>query len=551
VRGARALPLALIALLGSPASARIVPDRQAFVFLVDGLSYRDALADPVVGALARAGGIGLMTNATETAAAAERTILDRLEQEGVMVVDLGPAAGEAVRTGIEETLAGADALDVLAVVAVVRPSEEMAERTGRLTPIVVASGEPGGLLSSGGHPGGLTSDTTRRDGVVSNVDVAPTVLDFLGTPIPDDGLGAPIRVGGRAPTELVDRYVQWRRSAAPVGLGVLAFALASLAVSLVLLLGPWRATSSVERVVALWVLLSVAVLVALVPASLLPDLRPLVVVVGVAVIGAFLASAALLAGRGSPTRPVALLAAAGLVLVVLDAALGWPTGTTPLLGGSALEGVRFFGLGNPYSGIVLSGAVLTAALLRPWTGVTLLAAAAFFAGLPFLGADLGGAITLSAVAAVWYGLRVRGRLGWREWALVGAAAVAGAALVVVTHLSLPPGATHVSRTVGGSGPVDLLRVVLHRLALNLRATTAVPAAWLAVLGVPFWLALAWRRPGRFRVLDRDPAWRDAVVVLAVGAMIGYVLNDTYGLTAVAFVFLSGAVAIPVLWSTNA
>jgi hypothetical protein len=550
VRGARALPLALLALLSSPASARVVPDRQAFLFLVDGLSYRDALSDPVVGALARAGGIGLMTNAMDSTAEAERSIRDRLEPAGAVVIDLGTATAE-VGDRIEETLAGAQGRGILAVVAVVRPSEAMAERTGTLTPIVLASGEGGKILASEGDPGGLTSDTTRRDGVVSNVDVAPTVLDFLDAPIPQDSVGSPIRVGGPAPTDLLERYVEWRSSSAPVALGVLAFALASLAASLLLLLGPWRASSPVQRGVALWVLFSVGLLVALVPASLLPDLRPVVAVAGVAVIGAFLAGAALLAGRGSPTRPVALLATAGLVLVVLDALFGWPTGTTPLLGGSALEGVRFFGLGNPYSGIVLSGAVLLAVMLRPWAGVTVLAAAALFAGLPFLGADLGGAITLSAVAALWYGLRVRGRLGWREWALVGAAAVAGAAIVVVTHLSLPPGATHVSRAVEGSGPVDLVRVLLHRLALNLRATTALPAAWLAILGVPFWLVLVWRRPGRFRLLDRDPAWRDAVIALGLGGMIGYVLNDTYGLTAVAFVFLSGAVAVPVLWSTSA
>jgi hypothetical protein len=551
VRGARALPLALAALLGSPASAQAVPERQAVLFLVDGLSYREALSDPVVGALARAGGIGLMTNAEDTPDEAERTIRDALEGAGASVEDLGRAAAGGVGARIEEVLAGADAGEVLAVVAVGWPSEEMEERSGTLTPLVLASGVPGDLLEARGVPGGLTSDTTGREGVVSNVDVAPTVLDFLDAPIPAAALGSPIRVQGGAPTALLDRYVQWRRSAAPVGVGVLSFALTALAAALVLLLGPWRVSGPVARSVALWTLLSVAVLVALVPASLLPDLRPAVATVGVAVIGAVLAGAALLAGGGRPTRPVALLAAAGLVVVVLDAALGWPTGATPLLGGSALEGVRFFGLGNTYAGIVVSGAVLSAALLRPWPGVAVLMAGAVFAGLPFLGADLGGAVTLFAVAALWYGLRVRGRLGWREWALVGAAAIAGTAVVVAAHLALPPGATHVSRAVEGSGPVDLLRVLLDRLVLNVRTTNAVPAAWLAVLGLPFWLVLAWRRPGRFRVLDRDPAWRDAVIALALGGMIGYVLNDTYGLAAVAFVFLSGAMVVPVLWWTSA
>jgi len=629
----------------------------ALLFLVDGLSYEEALADPVIGALVRSGGIGLMTNAGVTGPAADAALgagatIDRPFPEpvgtprGNAVLDVEdlPAPPEGAAPGLlaqrliaagrsvgyvtrccepgrrgsirgtltaidvagrihlglgldhrgnfglhglpqlyrgrfaradlvvldlDEWMPNADGVDfdvrrqlvtwvresaaeeLLVVVAVPSPSEEMEERTGTVTPIVVARGRPVELLRGDGETAGLTSDSTRLGGVVSNLDVAPTILDFLGMPIPDGMDGSPILVEGEAPTALHERYVEWRRSAGPVGLGVLAFALTALATALVLLVVPWNPGGRVRAAVALWVLFSVALLVALVPASLLPDLRPLAAALGVVVIGAILAAAAFVAARRSPTLEVALVAAVGLGLVVLDGALGWPTGVTPLLGGSALEGVRFFGLGNPYAGIVLSGALLTAALLRPWPGVVLLGAAGLFAGLPFLGADLGGGVTLFAVAAVWYGLRVRGRLAVPEWALVGAAAVAGLALLVIAHRTLPPGATHVARAFEGAGPGDLLGVFLDRLALNLRATTEVPAAWLAVLGLPAGLVVAWRGPGRFATLAREPAWRDAAIALALGGMIGYVVNDTYGMAAVTFTFLAGAVLVPALrWTSG-
>ncbi|MGH2676261.1 MAG: hypothetical protein ACRDH1_12715, partial [Actinomycetota bacterium] len=362
MRGARAA-LLLVLLLAAPASAQGASERRALLFLVDGLTYERALADPVIGALARAGGIGLMTNAE----ALERpdplpwlTIWNLLPDTTGRLVEVIGEVEDELLVLVAGTGAGA----------------------GTVTPVVLARGDPGELLAAEGSPGGLTSDTTRRAGVVSNLDVAPTIQRFLGAPTGETA-GSPIEVEGEAPTDLFERYLEWRRAAAPIGVTVLAFALTSLAAALVLLLGPWRGPGSP---VSVWVLFSTAVLVALVPASLLPDQRLPIVLPAVAAIGAALMAGALVAGRGSPTRPVAMVGAAGLVLVVLDAALGWPTGMTPLLGGSALEGVRFFGLGNPYAGIVLSGTVLVAALLRPWPGVVLLLGAALFAGLPFLGA---------------------------------------------------------------------------------------------------------------------------------------------------------------------
>jgi hypothetical protein len=532
VRGAGAA-LLLVLLLPAPASAQEASDDRALLFLVDGLTYEGAQADPVFGSLARAGGIGLMTNANPAEA---EDVIRPEPLPWLTIWNLLPDTTARLRQVIGEVDG-----DLLVIVAGIPSGPDT------VTPVVMARGRPDDLLSAEGEPGGLTSDTTRRAGVVSNLDVEPTLRRFLGAPL-GEAAGSPIRVDGEAPTGLVERYGEWRRSAAPVGLAVLIFALASLAAALVLVIGPWTGAG---RLVSLWVLFSTAVLVALVPAGLLPDLRLPVVLAAIAVIAALLTAGALAAGRASKTRPVALVAGTGLALVVLDAAFGWPSGLTPLLGGSALEGVRFFGLGNPYAGIVLSGAVLVAALVRPWAGVGLLFGAALFAGLPFLGADLGGGLTLFAGAAIWYSLRVRGRFGEREVILTAGVVLAGLALLVVAHTVLPSGATHVARAVEGAGPGDLLDVFLRRLRLNVEATSAVPAAWLAVLGLPVWLAVAWRPPGRFRnPLERDAAWRHAAAVLAVGGMLGYVLNDTYGMAAVTFVFVSAAMVIPTLRWTN-
>jgi hypothetical protein len=337
---------------------------------------------------------------------------------------------------------------------------------------------------------------------------------------------------------------------------VLGLAIASLLAGFVLVVGPWRASRRTWGVLAVPGLASVALLVTFVPASLLPSFRLPVVLGALAVGGGALVLLALRLGRGTPGGPVAVVAVAGMIVVAVDVAAGWRTGSTPLLGGSALDGERFFGMGNPYAGIVLSGAVLGAALLRTRWGVALMAGAAAFAALPFLGADVGGAITIAGAAGLWFGINRWGRLGWPAFVIAALSAVAALTLVLVTHELLPPGATHVSRALDApGGPLSLIEIFWNRLSLNLRTTSEVPSAWLAVLGLPFWLIVALAPPRRLRsALRPGSPWQRAAVVLAVSGMVGYVVNDTFGTASIAFLFLSAAVIFPALalrWSGEA
>jgi hypothetical protein len=549
VRGAgRALLLAAVSVLilplGAAAQVPFGEPPRALVFLVDGLSYEAALDDPVVARVALSGGIGLMTPTLSPVELSQdlRGVIDG--RSALMFPTSPDGVGTAVRQAVEEN-AGAGRILVLIVVP--EPSPAMRDRSGSITSVVMAKGRPDLVASPVLR--GLTSATTRRDGLVSNVDVVPTVLDFLGRPLPPDAPGAPIRVSEETPTELLGRYVRYRDVVRPVGLSILAAALATLAAALVLLLGRWEVSPTVARSVALVGLAGISLQVALLPGSWLPDYSWSVLLPVLGLVAAVVLLAAVAVGRRSPYAAVAMVAGAGLALVVVDAVLGWPSLLTPLLGGSALEGVRFFGLGNPYAGVVLAGAVLVAALLRPWAGVAVIAAAALFAGLPWAGADLGGGVTLFAVTALWWALRVRGRVGLSGLLVVAAAAVAGGVLLIALH-GLAAAPSHVTRAVeearGVGGVLETLR---DRLLLNVGATLRTPVVWPALIGVPVWLGVAWTRAGPFRpALEARPVWRDGLVALAVGGILGYLLNDTYGMASVAFIYLSLGAVYPALVS---
>lgn len=611
-----------------PALAGGTPERQVVLVLVPELSYARARSDPTLAALARAGGIGLLTTAggadrpertalaigagrpipglsggrptarpsgaglvvaegsvVEPSDAAEPGLLGAsLAAAGLAVgyVELGPgppgnaspgmlaamdragriplassagpdepAPSEVLRRAtlvvgsdpalIPLALEASPAREVLVVVVGAGASEQMRARGETVNAVVLARGDPRTLLARAGPPSGLTSATTRRAGVVAEVDLAPSVLAFLGLPVPETMVGSPVRVDGEPPTALYERYLELQRVVGPAGLTALAFGLLVLAVALVLVLGPARASARAARAVLAAVVLSASLLVAMLPASWLPSFTPASVGLTLAGTSVGIAAIALARGRGDARTAVASVAGIGLALVALDAALGWRSELTPMLGGGVLDGERFFGLGNAYAGVVLAGAVLGAARLPPRAAPWLLVGAAAFAGLPFLGTDLGGGATLAAAAGLWIGL-ARWRFGVRAWLLGLAGLAAGAALALVAGRVLPGGGAHLTRAADG-----LVPTLLERLATNVRTTSATPAAWLLLAGLAAWLVLACRTPARLLgALEADPRWRRALVVLSACGLLGWAVNDTYGLAGSAFTFACAAALAPVL-----
>lgn len=436
----------------------------------------------------------------------------------------------------------------LVIVAAPGPSPRMVRAKDELTPILV--GRFGGTDEVDGI-GTVTSDTTRRTGLVSNEDVAPTVLEFFGIDVPAEMKGAPIRtVSAGPPFELHQRHLENRRMSVPVQVGAYSVA-AAVGVGLVVAVRrrdrvrPWPAA----------LLPAVALAVPLLGVSLqaagrLPELSYWTVVPFVAlapVVGA-LAAWTLLRGRG-PLAPAAAVGAAVIAYFVVDALTGWPDTPFTFLGGTALDGARFYGLPNSALGLLVGAGLLVAASLHPWNGFVVLVGLGLFAGFPDLGADIGGAVTLFAAAGLWLGLAGRGRLAWRELGVTLLTVIAGLAVVLAANAWLAERPTHGTRFLQeaqGGGLGSVVTAVLDRLSIGVRLIARAPFTALPVLGLPIVLVLALRPPPALRgPLERWPTWRWVAVVSALAGIVAYVANDTgaaaagygFGIALAALVYL--------------
>ena len=412
------------------------------------------------------------------------------------------------------------------------------------------------LLVLGGDRVGLpTSDSTRRQGLVALEDIRPTLAG--GRSGGDDG--TPIRVVGNYGPVGAATWLD-RRVGALVLARTLAIPLLALVAVLALLalLAAWWARrrgsepARWERA-ALWLLaLTLALPAGYLAASVAEPLAARAVRAlfrglfrapgmapawGLAWLAAGLVVAAVLAGVAMRLHrrlaAPALLGGALLALVATGLLAGGEGLAQPLLGGSAWDGERFYGLGNGYFAFALAAAMLVICFtpLRARWAAALLGGLAVVDGLPWLGADVGGALTamLTAAAALVVLAPARPRLG-RVLLLAGLALVAAVAVALGGGLGGP--VTHAGRFADRllAGPGDAARVVADQLLRNLRLLAHSPFAWVGPLEVAAAGLIAVRPPPPLAELGD---WLRRVLGLgALGSLLLILLNDT-GVTATA------------------
>jgi hypothetical protein len=278
----------------------------------------------------------------------------------------------------------------------------------------------------------LTSDTTQTVGLVAARDLAPTWLHRLNVPIPVQMTGAVVHwtAVGKNWTELVqmDRQTRLNQDAQiPLfwGIGLLAPALIFPLIALYAFgrLAPGsrlcRMSSYVFCLLSAWPL---ALLLA-------PLVHPMTLAIYLVVIALLTALLALL------PSPMIIFSLTALTLIA-DGFTGTHLVSQSVLSSYALAGIRFYGIGNEYMGLLIGGGLLAAsalgqkALTRPgkpvhplpnlgegrrgtrrgegqWVTALWFALIVFVLSFPAFGAKAGGAVTATATFVLAW-LRLRG-----------------------------------------------------------------------------------------------------------------------------------------------
>jgi hypothetical protein len=390
-----------------------------------------------------------------------------------------------------------------------------------------------GLAGPGFEPGDLTSDSTRTDGYVLSTDLAPTILERFGLPVPSEMSGQPIATGGvvdpGAVEELGDRMAVIPGRRGPViGLALLAWVVALAATAT---LGRSQGLARpATRLVALSVvyLPSTLLIGAALQASL--GVEQLLVILGSPLLAALTAR-----GLGG-YRALGFASAVTVTAYALDVIAGSSLTALSLLGPNPGLGVRFYGIGNELEALLAvllvagTGAALSGFAPRasPRRAAVLFLLAGLGGAFVFaagrFGADVGAAIVFplgAAVAAATAAARSRS-------AVLAVAAVPVLALAALALVDLSSGAdAHLTRSVLDAGGLDQLGDVAQR-RLELSAHSfARPIVFVFLPLIALAAALAIARRERISAWLRPAPYVRAGLAGALAATIlGTLANDS-------------------------
>ncbi|MFZ5644400.1 MAG: hypothetical protein ACOY46_12490 [Bacillota bacterium] len=411
------------------------------------------------------------------------------------------------------------------------------------------------LMYGGNISGGLiVSPTTKRPGVIMNVDIAPTVLKFLGIPGYDSFTGRPAVVapGGydyKTITEMYSALVSVYESRPYLHKGYVLFQLVLLGVSLGFIFYRKKGKE---------VLKPFFLFVMSVPAAYL--LMPLLPSAGIPLSGLFLVAISVLMSliflkaekrfRMDSFMTVSLFT---VFVIGVDLLAGSPLQKVSIMSYDPIVGARFYGLGNEYMGVLIGAALVGTTLLiqalRRRRLISIIMTGAVYVFLlytiaaPGIGTNVGGTIAASAAFLVTFLLICGVGFTWQRVVTVAAAVVLIVAAFTVYDSGRPLQCqSHIGRTaasVASGGLDEIINIVTRKSEINIKLIkyTIWSRIFLASLGI---LALLFYRPPGIMegIRKRHPYIFKGLVGVVTGSIVALVFNDS-GVVAAATIMIFG------------
>jgi hypothetical protein len=398
----------------------------------------------------------------------------------------------------------------------------------KLTPVVIKGPEFG--------PGTLVSPSTRRAGVVTISDIAPTVMSLLNAKPIEPVFGRPVQyVGKRNAAESllkmnIDASEQGQRQPIMRASSIIESVIVVL-VTLAAMLGVSRPL----RKLASWAaLIPLAITIAMLYLPLIYSGGLVGAAVWLTILTALVMLIFLVIFQ-EPLRAFVWLCAVVVLSLMIDLLRGAPLISTSIAGYSLIEGARYYGIGNELMGTMLGSAIIGAGLAlsnwnaRPqmkWIAVGVIyTLTLIFIGFPMLGVNFGGA--LAAVVGLGTAVLARRRKlpGWRALAAVVILMAIAVGLLVGTDIVRGGSAqTHVGRALSSTAG-GMLMFAERKIALNFMLLATSLWSRLLVLSLVGTAALMWFGSRKVnRLLSAEE--KAAALGTFVGVVGAFCFNDS-------------------------
>lgn len=414
------------------------------------------------------------------------------------------------------------------------PAREQVGNKNLFTP-VIAYGE-------GIERGFLTSSATRRDYVVANTDIAPTVLQYFGlndqtgtmigrpfitTPADGDTLQA--AQGLCSLTSTVNRLrVPLIKGYVVLQIIIILLALASIF---------WL--KEISRFVEIAIVALVAFPLVLLPLGKLPagpDWMYILVAIAATI---FISWALMRLFHGNAFTSFFALSLGTVVLLSFDLLTGTSMIQSSVLGYDPMAGARYYGIGNEYMGILLGSTIATAAIFyerfKGRSGLLLVALLfafeSYLIASPHLGANSGG--MLAGPFAFLVTFLLLGEVRMRPRTVLAALGVAVLILASVAFYDMTRPIelqTHIGRAanqIASGGWTQGLIIIMRKLAMNLKLIRYTIWSWVFIVILLVLALLVYRPVGAMAQLRQErPYIVKGFGGIITGALVALAVNDS-------------------------
>ncbi len=414
----------------------------------------------------------------------------------------------------------------------------------RLSPVIISG--------SGVRDGILSSDTTRREGIIGNVDISPYIASFFSSNI-NLFTGKPIYV-----LDKENKFTYIRDLNNQTGflyknrLNVLfSFAIYEIIVSFLVFLTIQfirKPRLKLYKLLEYLLLSNMAIPIALL---ILPIFRPMNLydaIIKIIIITIILTLIAVLI-RKETIDSIIFLSGLICLLLTIDIITGSGLIKISFLGYDPIIGARYYGLGNEFMGILIGASmVFTTAILDKYKinrgySIILFTMITIAIGFPKFGANVGGAIA-ATFAFTFVTLKIyNSRLKFNHYIYIVSSVFAFVLFISLVDLYLVKSSSHLAnaiKQISREGPNVIYSIINRKISMNIKlfGTTIwskVLVSSLIFLGVLFYRPFGVAK----KIFERYSYLSKGLLGILIACIVSFLVNDSGVVaSATAIIFLA-------------
>lgn len=414
------------------------------------------------------------------------------------------------------------------------PSEEALQTGFRLTPMAFYESSKSGLLYS---------SSTKRNGIITSLDIADFILEQLQVKEKSSLKEVPQSNVLDTLLQMKERLLTVSQMRLPVLTWYAIFEIMCATLGFLYIIRKDTRWSSFAKLIKLSMLANIIAPGVLLYMSLF-SLQSKVLYFTTFLLISFALAALIFKIQQSSTMQFLIGALFVNVSIIIDLLRGSALIKNSVFGYDPIIGARFYGIGNEYAGVYIGSGILLAGCIiqvcrsyvekRPGITMTLVfaytAAQLYMIGMPFLGANFGGTIAAIVAYFFFFSSVWQKKIRIKQLLLLLLILFLCLTIIVVLDLNNPAGTTHVGKFIKDireNGLKVLIATFTRKAAMNLRLIkytiwTKVLLCIILIITIMFFkpVKLLHSIFKKYRYLAA--AW----VGISAGSIAGLIVNDS-------------------------